>query len=269
MKVTFSAQLQEVEKSAGKLPKAQIELYSSKEVSATQYAAELMELVGNVIITIESAQTSIDDEEPEVAEGQQQIPTTDDGQAEGETVQVTVSAETGEILDDSPEDDNVPVAPDDPPTPEEAFEKNYGAIDDPLAVGEEVEEVGEDAEPTSADVEDAMFEDATGEVEEELVRYDLPPIDRCSAAIDSAISRGPESHAHFSHNNVHFTVKYLGEEKNQLKLTIGNAPDSDYAVTAAASFFAPLPVTSLKMNSARNEFTVSLSAYKDAVLAMM
>jgi len=103
MKISFDADLTKVEKSAGKRPKANIDVFSTERDgvthSASSIAALLMEITGPVRITIEPAQMDLDDaedDEPAVSEAQMTVPLTMDAGR-------LVDTRTGESVDLAPE----------------------------------------------------------------------------------------------------------------------------------------------------------------------
>ena len=160
------------------------------------------------------------------------------------------------------------IAPEaEPGEPEQAETPEPEAEPDPVPFDEPAEEPDAYEEGTDGDLDDIeaqMF----AEAEAEQPTTQAPVLEHLPAKIhdrmvDKVLSGPKDEHAHEVHTSVHYTLKKTEDvdTTGDLRLTIGDAPDDDFAVTAALKFFEPLARGQVGMAANRREFKVNKAAY--------
>lgn len=266
--VRFIATLSQV--NAAKTLKVVLEPFGSKGVSAIQSLVPMAEAQVEVIIRSTQSELPLDeDEEPSVCEGQvtidesgtivevefvQPVPyTPDDGTL---AVECLSMEEIADRFPDSPEEaftpaEEVPFEP----APDEEWDED---TDDDAPPSAPEDEPG--AEPTLSDIEDAMFTEASESVSESVIPTlpTLPTREKVIEAYRHLMSHPADAHFSFrGDGGVNYTFKKSGDDTT-VRLTIGDAPDDDFAITAALTLFAPIPATSVSISKDKRKFTISL-----------
>lgn len=119
-----------------------------------------------------------------------------------------------------------------------------------------------EAEPTLGDIEDAMFNEASEIASESGTLPSMPePLarEKVMEAYQYLAKHGTEGHYKVKQDGVHYTFQKVNDS---VKLTIGDSPDDDFAITAALSSFAPIPATSVSISKNRRVFTVSFPLWE-------